>query len=785
VKANRTQPMIASLHLKFLCAVMVFAVLAFPCRSEDGVAFFERKIRPVLAKHCYECHSAESKKLKGGLRVDSVAHLFKGGEAGPLLVKGKAKESLIIQSLKYESGEMPPSGKLPDAIIADFEHWIELGAPAPLEAGAPAIVAAKKIDFNAARKHWAYQPLGTTSLPTAEASVAWAKRDLDHFIFEKLAANKLHPSPQADASLLLRRVSFDLTGLPPSYEDVVRFSADPSDEAYNWYVGKLLASPAYGEHWARQWMDVVRYADTNPTSEGSNRPEPFAFGYRDWMIDALNRDVPYDQFIKYQIAADYMSPEGAEHLAALGFVSLGLTYHKDLNLDRDVIETLAMDDWDDRVDTLSRGILGLTVSCARCHDHKFDAIAQTDYYGLAGVFASVRGVRRGLDGRDTQELEARLSEAQRLKEESFKFRDKDPKREKELEQESSQILNATVSDNTGKVVFALEEGGTWYDRGDAKTVPVFRRGEVRDLPVYARGSVQSPGAPVPRRFLQLFTDGKAVPFAQGSGRLEMAENLFSKNTEPLAARVIANRMWGWHFGQHLVSTPSDFGVMGDPPTHPELLDYLADLLITNRWSLKSLHREIVLSATYRQSAQTRADAAVRDGGNRFISHYPVRRLSAEQYRDSILKSAGSLADAQTRGKGFDWTRDQMGDVTRRSVYAKLNRPALPPYLIRFNFPDPMLHSPARIPATSATQNLFLLNAPFMTDIAKRIASRLRCDTDEEFLRQAFRTLFLREPEAHERQRYISKLQDWKSTSDQAETALIHTLLIANEYLYLR
>jgi hypothetical protein len=346
-------------------------------------------------------------------------------------------------------------------------------------------------------------------------------------------------------------------------------------------------------------------------------------------------------------------------------------------------------------------------------------------------------------------------------------------------------LNAVVNEYTGKAVFALEEGGTWYDRGDAKTVPVFRRGEMRDLPVYARGSVQSPGAAVPRRFLQLFTDGKAVPFAHGSGRLEMAEGLFSKSTAPLTARVIANRMWGWHFGQHLVSTPSDFGVMGDPPTHPELLDYLAGFLIANRWSLKALHREIVLSATYRQSAQTPADAAVRDGANRFFSHYPVRRLSAEQYRDSILKSAGSLADAQTRGKGFDWSRAQMGDATRRSVYAKLNRPALPTYLIQFNFPDPMLHSPGRMSATSATQNLFLLNAPFMTDIAKRIASRLRNKTDEEFLGQAVRTLFLREPDTSERQRYLAQLRDWKRSSDQAEASLIHALLITNEYLYLR
>jgi len=765
--------------------MMVFTVQAFSCRADDGLAFFEKRIRPVLVKHCYECHSAESKKLKGGLRVDSVAHLFQGGDSGPLLVKGRAKESLIIESLKYESGEMPPSGKLPDSIIADFERWIELGAPAPQDSVVPKIAAPKKIDFNAARKHWAYQPLRKTPVPKAAPSVAWAKRDLDHFIFDKLAANKLQPSPQADATLLLRRVSFDLTGLPPSYADVVRFAADPSDEAYAAYVGKLMASQAYGEHWARQWMDVVRYADTNPTSEGSNKPEPFAFGYRDWMIDAMNRDIPYDRFIQYQLAADSMGAEGAEHLAALGFVSLGLTYHKDLNLDRDVIETLAMDDWDDRVDTLSRGILGLTVSCARCHDHKFDAISQADYYGLAGVFASVRGVRQVLNAGDNKELEAKLSESQRLKEESFKLRDKDPKREKELDQASSQILNAVVSEYEGKAVFALEEGGTWYERGEAKTVPVFRGGEMRDLPVYARGSVQSPGAAVPRRFLQLFTDGKAVPFDHGSGRLEMAENLFSKNTVPLTARVIANRMWGWHFGQHLVSTPSDFGVMGDPPTHPELLDYLADFLIANRWSLKALHREIVLSATYRQSAQTPPEAAVRDGANRFFSHYPVRRLSAEQYRDSILKSAGSLADAQTRGKGFDWSRAQMGDATRRSVYAKLNRPALPTYLIQFNFPDPMLHSPGRMSATSATQNLFLLNAPFMTDIAKRIASRLRNKTDEEFLGQAVRTLFLREPDTSERQRYLAQLRDWKRSSDQAEASLIHALLITNEYLYLR
>jgi cytochrome c553 len=779
------QPLSTSFPRTLLCATIAWFVQSFPCRSEDGLAFFEKRIRPVLVKHCYECHSAESKKLKGGLRLDSVAHLLQGGESGPLLVKGRAKESLLIEALNYESGEMPPSGKLPAQIIADFERWIEIGAPAPQDSAEPTVVAPKEIDFTAARTHWAYQPLRTTPVPKAAPSVAWAKRDLDHFLFDALATHALCPAPPADATMILRRVSFDLTGLPPDYEDVVRFVADPSDEAYAEYVEKLLASQAYGEHWGRQWMDVVRYADTNPTSEGSNKPEPFAFGYRDWIIDALNRDVPYDRFITYQLAADSMGAEGTEHLAALGFVSLGLTYHKDLNLDRDVIETLAMDDWDDRVDTLSRGLLGLTVSCARCHDHKFDAISQADYYGLAGVFASVHGVRRVLDGGDTKGLEAKLSEVERLKEEAFKLRNKDPAREKELNQESAQLFNSVVGENAGKVVFALEEGGTWYDRGDAKTVPVFRRGEMRDLPVYVRGSVQSPGATVPRRFLLLFTDGKAVPFAHGSGRRELAEGLFSKNTAPLTARVIANRMWGWHFGQHLVSTPSDFGVMGDPPTHPQLLDYLAEFLIANRWSLKALHREIVLSATYRQSAQPSADAAARDGANRFFSHYPVRRLSAEQYRDSILKSAGSLAEVQQRGRGFDWSRDQMGDLTRRSVYARLNRPALPTYLIQFNFPDPMLHSPARVPVTSATQNLFLLNAPSMIDIAQAIASRLRGKTDEEFLGQAFRTLFFREPDASERQRYLAQLRDWKATSDQAEAGLIHALLITNEYLYLR
>lgn len=234
-----------------------------------------------------------------------------------------------------------------------------------------------------------------------------------------------------------------------------------------------------------------------------------------------------------------------------------------------------------------------------------------------------------------------------------------------------------------------------------------------------------------------------------------------------------------------MSTPSDFGVSGEKSTHPELLDYLANQLIQNNWSLKDLHREIVLSATYRQSAQPPADAAARDGANCFLSHYPVRRLSAEQYRDSILKAAGSLADAQTPGQGFGWARNDMGNQTRRSVFAKLNRPALPTYLIQFNFPDPMLHSPARMPATSATQNLFLLNAPFMTDMAKRIASRLSSNTDEEFLVQAFPTLYLREPDASEQQRYLAQLTDWKRTSDNAEGNLIHALLITNEYLYLR
>lgn len=795
--SSGSNPPMRSVFARIFSLIVLLCITVQPCRADEGIALFEKKIRPVLVKHCYECHSEKSPKLQGGLRVDTATTLLRGGDSGLVIVRGRPSESLLLESLKYESFEMPPKGKLPDAIIADFERWIEMGAPLPQDKSVAARPDAKKqIDFAEARKHWAYQPLNVVPVPQTTASTAWAKRGVDHFLYEKMSAEKLRPSPQADPMLLLRRVSYDLTGLPPSYDDVVRFEADPSDEAYAAYVENLLASPTYGEHWGRQWMDVVRYADTNPTSEATSRPEPFAFGYRDWIIDAWNRDLPYDRFIRYQIAADGYGSEGAEYVAALGFISLGLTYHKDLKLDRDVIETLAMDDWDDRVDAFSRGILGLTVSCARCHDHKFDAFTQADYYGLAGVFASVRGKKRVVgklaDAGDAEAaaVEVELQESARLRREANKYRFKLMGRFMELNQQAGRLDSELLKKYSGKVAFGLEDGGTWFERGEHDTIPVFRAGVMRDLPVYARGAVNSPGETVPRRFPALFTDGKALPFTQGSGRRELAENLFSKSTVPLTARVIANRMWGWHFGKQLVPTPSDFGTQGERPTHPELLDYLADYLIQHNWSLKALHREIVLSAAFRQSAHRPTKASAVDESNRLLSYFPMRRLSAEQYRDSILQAAGSLKDSPTPGAGFPWTGSTMGDRSRRSVYARIDRPRLPTYLIQFNFPDPMLHSPARREVTSATQNLFLLNSPFMMEFAGLIAAKFKSKTDEAFLERAFRTLYLRDPSETEQQLFLAQLHAWKKASDNAEAAqtygmLIHGMLITNEFLYLR
>ena len=405
--------------------VLVLAASPLFAQTPAGTELFEKEIRPVLADKCYACHSSKLKSPMGGLALDTRNGLKRGGNGGPVLVAGDPAASRLLSALTYNHTElrMPPSGKLPDEKIAAFEKWIAAGAPDPREettgaaSAGPAVVAKKGMDIEAGRKWWAFQPLEPQPQPKVkDAALAkrWSKDKIDWFILAKLEQNKLQPSPEADRATLIARASLDLTGLRPSYDEVQAFVADKDPGAYEKLIDRLLASPHYGERWGRYWLDVARYGEDNPTSEATNPPYPFAWRYRDWVIEAVNKDVPYDKFVKLQLAADLIPGTPRDDFRALGYLGAAPIYHTDLRLSKDVTETIFTDAWDERVDSVGRGLLGLTVGCARCHDHKFDPILTKDYYALAGMFASVTAAPRPLAELDKETEQKFMLTSQRL-----------------------------------------------------------------------------------------------------------------------------------------------------------------------------------------------------------------------------------------------------------------------------------------------------------------------------------------------------------------------------------
>jgi hypothetical protein len=651
-------------------AVALSLAIVGPARADEaspeGIEFFEKKIRPVLVERCYECHSQGSPELMAGLLLDSREGVLKGGDSGAAVTPGDVEKSLILSAIRYEKFEMPPDGRLPPEVIKDFEEWVRMGAPDPREPTAD-VVARSAIDFETARQFWSFQPPQRCE-PPKTSNPAWVQRPIDAFVLARLEAEQLQPSPAADRRTLIRRLSFDLIGLPPSPEEVEAFVSDSSPEAYERLVEHLLGSPHLGERWARLWLDVSRYAEDQAHIVGDDKSlfYPNAYRYRDWVIAALNDDMPLDRFVKLQLAADLM--EEPEHLPALGFLGLGPKYYS-----RGKKEVMA-EEWEDRVDVVARGLLGLTVACARCHDHKFDPIPTEDYYSLAGVFSSTEMFNRPLD----------------------------ENREKEK-------------------------------NGQAKkpedSIHIVRDGEVRDLHIFVRGNVENQGPAAPRRFLQVLSPGSPQPFARGSGRLELAESIVDPHN-PLTARVLVNRVWGQMFGRPLVGTPSNFGHLGEPPSHPELLDDLSVRLVESGWSLKQLLREMAMSATYRQQSLSDASSshpqsAIRDPQavdpeNRLLWRMHRKRLDVERWRDAVLSAAGRLEPA-IGGPSID---PQDPDQVRRTLYARISRLELNRMLSLFDYPDPNAHSDRRNQTTTPLQKLFVLDSPWMVRQADALAERI-------------------------------------------------------------
>ncbi|MDB6041164.1 MAG: hypothetical protein JWM99_5005 [Verrucomicrobiales bacterium] len=839
--------------------------------------FFEEKIRPILSDNCYKCHSATSEKLKGGLLLDTREGLLKGGDTGPAIVAGNPEQSLLIRAVRYTDKDlqMPPGDKpLATDQIKDLETWVKMGAPDPRVG---ALAHTYKVDFNQARKHWAFQPIKAPAIPRLKDPDNWARSPVDQFILEKLAGKKMKPSPEADKVTLLRRASFDLTGLPPTPQELVDFLGDSSTNAFSTVVDRLLNSPRYGERWGRYWLDLAHYSDTRGTSDGNrNNRYNFAYTYRDYVIKAFNDDLPYDQFLIQQIAGDRLPDLETNKLAALGFLTLGNRFGNQIN---DII--------DDRIDIIGKGTMALTLTCARCHDHKFDPIPTEDYYSLHGIFASSIEPKEGpivsiptnaamyadferqLGVKQKALDDYRASLALKLKEELFgkagdymlaiheykhgpadkplgpflqkkglsppagvpwertlkvAERKHDPifvpwfefasvdgpdfaTKAREISERykaappSSDKCNPEVAkffvippasmaqvasrystlfsniekrwDTTLATAQALKKEepdgfaepaneeirqflfakGSPTSLDEARINNLIRRDnkarnnlgtlekafddlkqehpgspahahfltdspKPKDSYVFIKGNPGSKGPVAPRRFLKVLSGENRQVFNEGSGRLQLARAIASPDN-PLTPRVLVNRIWLHHFGEGLVRNPDDFGTRSDPPTHPELLDYLASQFVNNGWSIKKLHREIMLSSVYQQSSDG-TQYAQADPENRWLWRMNRRRLDFESMRDTILTIGGKL---DTVMGGPPVRLDAEPYPVRRSVYGYIDRSNLPGMFIAFDFASPDLTTGHRETTTLPQQALFMMNSPLVVEQARDLVKR--------------------------------------------------------------
>jgi hypothetical protein len=575
---------------------------------------------------------------------------------------------------------------------------------------------------DADRSFWSFQPPKSTEPPAPKANAAWPRNRVDRFVLRGMEEKNLRPAPGASRPVLVRRLSFDLAGLPPAPDEVEAFVLDNRPDAYERLVERLLASPRFGERMASLWLPLARYAEDQAHQVGDDTKffYPNAWRYRQWVIDAFNRDLPYDKFLTCQLAADKVAGAAPQDLAALGFLGLGPKYYN-----RGRTEVMA-DEWEDRVDTVTRTMLGLTVACARCHDHKFDPIPTADYYALAGVFASTKMVNRKPDG---------------------------TVQDKELD--AKQV--------------------------DRETVHVVADGDAKDLHVFVRGSAERQGELAPRHFLSVLSKGPPAPFKDGSGRRELAERVASRDN-PLTARVMVNRVWGMLLGVPIVPTPSNFGRSGQPPSDQALLDDLSARFMDGGWSVKWLVRELVTSAVYRQSAGADATAARVDPSNELLARMNRRRLSVEQWRDAVLAVNGRLE----LGGGASLELSDPANV-RRTVHARVSRLKLNDLLMQFDYPDANVHAEKRSGTNTATQKLFMLNSPFMVEQSKAFAARLAKEAPDEpdRVRLAFRLLFAREPDADELDLAAGFLRrpDSQSQGMTRWEQYAQVLLVSNEALY--
>jgi len=712
-----------------VCLLLGVWTLEFSSAAAELTAaqsqFFENKIRPVLSTKCYRCHSQQAEKVKAGLLLDTRDGLLKGGETGPAIAPGDPDKSLLIKAVRYTDPDlqMPPKGKkLSDDQVADLVAWVKMGAPDPGVAST-----AQKDWKDSSKAHWSWQPLKKPAVPDVK-DPAWPKTPIDNFILAKLEEKDLKPNPPADKRTLIRRATFDLIGLPPTPEEVDDFVKDESPDAFAKVVDRLLASPHYGERWGRHWLDIARYSDTKGQIRRQREDPfyPFAWTYRDYVIRSFNEDKPYNVFIIEQLAADKLpaTAKNPTNLCALGFLTLGDRF---MGMQNDIIN--------DRIDVVTKGFLGLTVSCARCHDHKFDPIPTKDYYSLHGIFASCA----------EPPVEPVICKVTNTPEyEDYYKKRMDLEHEKDALELRQRQLQRELRENR----LAIAKLEMTHPAAPPRAMVVEDVLKPHDSPVFIRGEAENKGAIVPRHFLEILSGTTRPSFTNGSGRLELAHAIVSKSSS-ITPRVMVNRIWLHHFGEAFVPTPDDLGTMSEEPSHPELVNYLASRFVEEGWSIKKMHRMIMLSSVYQESSANNPRYAQVDPFNRLLWRSNIRRLEFEALRDSLLAIGGAL-DLTMYGKPVDLSKEPYS--TRRTIYGFIDRQDVADVLVNFDFANPDLPSGRRYETTVPQQALFLMNSPLVVEQAKKLVTLAefnKCSDDEGKITFLYERIYQRPPEPEE------------------------------------
>jgi len=782
-------------------AVLVIVVPIGAARGDDvRETFFELKVRPVLTTECLPCHGGE--KTKSGLKLDSREALLKGGDRGPAIAAGDPERSLLIRAIGHSDEElkMPPKRRLPAEVVAAVAQWVKDGAFWPEAVRRPTSGPAAS-----PARHWAFEPIADIEPPPDPSG--WSAGPIDRFVVQRRRLAGLRPVAQCDKQTLIRRVTFDVIGLPPTPEEVEDFLGDDSAGAFARVVDRLLASPHYGERWGRHWMDVVRYADT--AGDNADYPIPEIARYRDYIIDSFNCDKPFDQFVREQIAGDILARRGeavnyADAVVATGFLALSRRY-----------ATAPFELWhltlEDTIETTGRAFLGLTLRCARCHDHKYDPVTQRDYYALYGIFVSTTFPYAGSEEFQSKKFPRSgfvpLVEPERAEPSLKKYHARMAALETEIRsvESAKNPKSRGRSNSLAKELARLKNASLPIDLPGCYGVT---EGKSVDVAIQRRGDPGNAGAVIPRgvpRLAFLAADPPAATRPDASGRLELARWL-TQRRHPLVARVIVNRVWQHHFGRGIVATSSNFGLRGEPPTHPELLDWLAARFVAEGWSIKAIHREILLSRTYQLAGGFDPANAAIDPGNRWHWRFSRRRLDAESIRDAMLAVSGSLDLRKPAPHPFppidDWHWTQhnpfkaLYPTNRRTVYLMTQRLVRHPYLAIFDGPDTNSSSEARTRSTVPLQALYLLNNPFVLEQAAAMAQRLTAVADlaVERITRAYLLAWGRPPRPSERDRALELIRACQRAlatasepaprrESEAWTSLCKVLLTANEFLY--